>query len=197
MVELTDLWLPILIASFAVFVASSLMWMVLPHHKADVQVLPDEKALTGALGPLGIPPGFYMFPNCQSHGDTKSEEFQGRWKAGPWGTINIYPGQPKFGMNLLKTLIVFLVISGLVAYLSGRALPAGTEAAGVFQFALIAAILGHCTGGLVGSFFMGKPTRFVMTDFIDGVVYALITAAVFAWMWPAVAGVDMPVPTIN
>ena len=41
MVTISTLWLPILVSTVLVFVASSLIWMVLPHHRSDTRKLPD------------------------------------------------------------------------------------------------------------------------------------------------------------
>ena len=64
--ELTQLWLPIVLSAVFVFLASSIIWMALPYHKADIKVLPDEKALTEPLAKLNLPPGTYMWLNCGS-----------------------------------------------------------------------------------------------------------------------------------
>jgi hypothetical protein len=52
---ITSLWLPILLSAVAVFVASSIVHMVMPWHKGDYQKVPDEDALRAAVGPLAIP----------------------------------------------------------------------------------------------------------------------------------------------
>ena len=49
MVSLGSLWLPILLSAVAVFVASSVVWMLLPHHRDDFAGLPDEEAVRDAL----------------------------------------------------------------------------------------------------------------------------------------------------
>jgi hypothetical protein len=183
-VALTDLWLAILIASVCVFFASAIIWMMLPYHKKDIQFMPNEEEFTGAITPMNITPGLYMFPNCQDARDMKSEEFQAKWKAGPWGTITIQPKQPNFAINLLRTFLSYLVITIIVAYLAGLALPMGADYMEVFQVVAIAGILGHCMGGMANDFFLGKPTRFIITGFIDGVIFALITAGIIASMWP-------------
>lgn len=184
-VSLAQLWLPILIATVCVFFASSIIWMVLPYHKPDIRFLPNEAEFDAAIGKLDIAPGFYMYPNCQNAKDMKSEAFQTRWKSGPWGTINVMGQQPNFAMNLLKTFIAYGVITIIVAYLAGIALAPGADYMEVFRVVATAGILGHCMGALAGSFFMGTPTRFILTCFIDGVIFALITAGVMASMWPA------------
>jgi len=183
-VALPEIWLAVLIATLSVFFASAIMWMLLPHHKADIKFLDDEADLKDLVKSKSIKPGLYMFPNCADHKDFKTDEFQDRLKAGPWGVLNVLPKQPNFGMNLLKTFTVFLVITIMVAYITGLAVGPGAEYMRVFRIAATTAILGHCMGGLCGAFFLGKPTRFIITDFIDGVVYALITAGILASMWP-------------
>ncbi len=131
-----------------------------------------------------IAPGFYMYPNCQNAKDMKSDAFKARWQRGPWGTINIMGAHPNFPMNLLKTFIAYGVITTMVAYIAGIALAPGTDYAEVFRVVATAGILGHCMGALAGAFFMGTPTRFIVTCFIDGVIFALITAGILASMWP-------------
>ena len=183
--ELTQLWLPIVLSAVFVFLASSIIWMALPYHKADIKVLPDEKALTEPLAKLDLPPGTYMWPNCGSGESQNSPEFKARWDVGPWGSINILGCKPNFGANLGLVFVFYLVVGVCVAYITSQSQAAGAECASVFQVACATAILAYCAGGIAGAFFMGKPKRFMFTDFIDGVVYGLITAATFAWLWPA------------
>jgi len=179
-----DLWLPVLIGAVAVFIASSIIWMALPYHKADIRFLPDERAFDEAIKPLDIAPGLYMFPNCASASEMKSDAFKERFERGPWGIITIMPAKPNFGLNMLKTFLSYLVICTLIAYVAGSTIPAGAEYLHVFRVCGACGLLGFCTGGLAGDFFLGKPTRFVITGLIDGVMFTLILAGVFASMWP-------------
>jgi len=183
-VTLAELWLPILIATVCVFFASFVIWMLLPYHKADIKVLPNESDYTDAMGKLNIKPGFYMYPNCQSNKDMKSDEFQARLKTGPWGSVNVLSAQPSFPMSLIKTFTVYLIITIMVAYIASIGVAAGADYMHVFRVIATAGILGHCMGGLAGSFFLGTPNRFIFTSFVDGVIFALITAGVIASMWP-------------
>ena len=188
-VSLGELWLPVLIAAVAVFVASSVVWMVLPYHKADIRFMDNEEGFKEAIKPLDLAPGLYMYPNCADAKDMKSESYKERFEAGPWGVITVYPGKPNFGANLLKTFVMYLIISVFVAYMVSLAAPAGAEYMRVFRIAATAGIMAHCLGGIVNDIFLGKPTRFVVTSLLDGVIYALVTAGVFAAMWP---GLDAP-----
>ena len=183
--DLAQLWLPILVSAVIVFFASFVAWMVLPHHKQDVKALPDEKALTNHLKQLNLPPGTYMWPNCQSAEDMKSDEFKARYAAGPWGSINILPGQPNFGRNLVLTFVFYIVVSVFVGYITSLARAAGAGVVPVFRVAGAVGVLAYCAGGIPHAIFFGKPGRFVLTDFIDGVVYGLLTGATFGALWPS------------
>ena len=50
MVPISALWMPILLSAMIVFVASSILHMVLPFHKSDYRKLPDEGKVTDATG---------------------------------------------------------------------------------------------------------------------------------------------------
>lgn len=61
MTELASLWLPILLSALFVFVASSVIHMVLPIHRGDYRKLPQEDRVLDGLRDV-VPPGQYMFP---------------------------------------------------------------------------------------------------------------------------------------
>ena len=54
MVSLTALWLPILVSSVVVFLASSVLHMVLKYHHKDYRKLPDEEALQTVMRETGV-----------------------------------------------------------------------------------------------------------------------------------------------
>ncbi|MHC4090672.1 MAG: hypothetical protein ACYSVY_10425 [Planctomycetota bacterium] len=172
-----QLWLSILVSAVIVFTASFLAWMVLPHHKKDVKPLPDEKALTAHLQKLNV--------GCGHGQDMKSEEFKARYDAGPWGSMNILDAKPNFGRNLVLTFLFYILVSLFVGYITLLARPAGSEFLPVFRVAGAAGVLAYCAGSIPNAIFFGKPGRFVLTEFVDGVVYGLLTGATFALLWPA------------
>ena len=184
---LPQLWLPILVSAVVVFFASFLAWMALPHHKQDVKMLPDEPALTNHLRQLNLSPGTYMWPNCQSAAEQKSAEFKARFESGPWGSMNIVGSKPNFARNLILTFVFYLIVGLLVGYITANARAAGAAFVAVFQVAGATAVLAYCAGSIPNAVFFGKPARFVFTEFIDGVVYGLLTGIVFGLLWPAAA----------
>lgn len=185
-VTLLDLWLPILVAAAIVWFASALIWMVMPHHKKDIKKLPDGSAIPEQT--RGLEPGLYMWPNCD-HGDMKSEAFKQAYNAGPWGSLTVLPGKPSMLRNMGGVFAVYVVIGVFVGYVTSLARPAGAEFAEVFRVAGAVAMASYCLGWMPNALFFGKPGRFWLTDLFDCVIYALITGAAFAWLWPDATGV--------
>ena len=64
MVSLAALWLPIVLSAIIVFIASSIMHMVLPYHRSEYHALPDEERVLTTLRGLNLKPGRYLFPYC-------------------------------------------------------------------------------------------------------------------------------------
>ena len=182
---LPQLWLPIVVSAVVVFIASFLSWMVLPLHKKEWSRPPDEDALLAKLRELGLKPGKYMFPSYESREQAKSEAFQKKWAAGPHGILQIWAGQPNMGRNLALTFLFYLVTGFFVAYLAGHALEPGAEYLSVFRIVGVAALLAHIFAAIPSVIWFHKPAAGFVADLIDGVVYALLTAGVFAAFWPA------------
>src|SRR5262249_57752609 len=83
MVPLMSLLVPILVSGVVVFIASSLIHMVLGYHKADFRTLPAEDETMAALQKFNIPPGDYMVPRPASMEAMKSPEFKAKREKGP------------------------------------------------------------------------------------------------------------------
>lgn len=183
--SVTDLWLPILVATIVGFFLSFLMWAVLPHHQGDVKFSPDQDKLMDFVRTSNVEPGVYMFPNCADRKDFQKPENVEKFNAGPWGTLSVWGSKPNMGRNMALTILYFFLVSLLVAYVTGQARGTGSDFLAVFQVASTGAILAHVLGGAPGGIWFGKRLRYFITDAIDGLVYAIATGAVFALMWPA------------
>ena len=182
---ITDLWLPILIATIATFFLSFLTWAVLPHHKGDVKFTPEQDKIMDLVRASNLEPGVYMFPNCAERKDYQQPENIEKFNAGPWGTLSVWSGKPNMGRNMALTVLYFFLVSLLVAYLTSQARAPGSDFLAIFQIASTGAILAHVLGGAPNGIWFGKRLRFFLTDAIDGLIYALATGAIFALMWPA------------
>ena len=184
---ITALWLPILVSGVIVWIASFLIWMVSPMHKGEWRELSDEKGFMGALIEMGVKPGQYMFP-CSNDGQKmKDPEFQERLKRGPCGILTVFPGSVNMGKNMVLTLLLYWTISLFVAYLGYHAIRPEMVYLERFRIAGTAAILGYVFGGISSDIWFGKPGRAIATAIVDGVIYGLLTAGTFAWLWPVTA----------
>ena len=120
MVTLSALWLPILLSAVFVFIASSIMHMVLPYHRSDYSRLPDEDKVLAALRAASVQRGLYVFPHC-THKDMKSPAVIEKQKQGPVGFMTIVPsGPPAMPKFLIQWFVFCLVIGFFVAYLTGH-----------------------------------------------------------------------------
>jgi hypothetical protein len=62
--------------------------------------------------------------------------------------------------------------------------PGPASFAKVFQVAATAGILAYCFSFIPTAVWFGSYKRTIVATFIDGIVYGLITGAIFAWRWP-------------
>ena len=64
MTFLAQLWLPIVASAVLVFIASSLVHMVIKWHNADYRKLANEDEVRAAVRAGGPAPGQYVIPYC-------------------------------------------------------------------------------------------------------------------------------------
>ena len=182
---LSELWLPILLSAVFVFVASSLLHMALPWHMSDYKPLPDEEPVMDALRRSGAARGEFFFPHCGSMKEAGTPEFRAKLERGPSGSIIV---QPKGGLNMGKSLLSWFVlcilISVLIAYLANLALAPGAAYMDVFRFTGAAGVLGYAFLNVTNSQWKGLPWGIAAKFVVDGIVYALVTAGTFGWLWP-------------
>lgn len=179
------LWAPILVSAVLVFVASFLIWTVLHVHRGDYRGLPDEGSVAEALRRQSAAPGQYIIPYAADRAMMKDPEYVTRMEQGPVGFVTLTtPGSPRMGKNLARWFMYVLAISVFVAYLASRTIPPGASYLHVFRVVGTAAILGYSAAVIPSGIWFGRPWTNVWKDVIDGVVYGLLTAAAFGWLWP-------------
>jgi hypothetical protein len=164
------------------FFASFLSWMVLGLHKKDWNKLANEDEVMASIKKGAPADGrSYMFPFC-THAEMQSEAFQAKYKAGPRGTLTILP-PTNMGLNLGLTFLYFLAVSAGLAYLAAMTFRGQSpEFPRVFWFLLpaafmtfLAAIVQHAI------WFRGR----IVGHVVESAGYAVLTALVFASLWPA------------
>jgi hypothetical protein len=181
---LMALWLPIVLAAVVVFIASSIMHMLLPYHKSDYQRLPEEEKALAVLRSGGLQPGQYVFPYCTQK-EMQTPEMQAKLKQGPVGLMFVRPSGPvQMGKFLGMWFVFCLIIGVFVAYLTGHTVAPGANYRAVFRVAGTAAFLAYGLGNLSNGIWKGQPWSVTIKEVVDGLVYGLLTAGVFGWLWP-------------
>jgi hypothetical protein len=185
MVPLTALWLPILLSAVIVFVASSIMHMVLAYHKSDYRKLPDEDRVRDALRSAAATPGrVYSFP-YYSFKEMKSAPVVEKLRRGPVGFLTLLPsGPPAIGKSLLQWFLYCIVIGIFAAYLASRTLEPATAYLQVFRLVGAAAFLGFGAAHAQESIWAGRSWIVTFKHIFDSLIFALLTAGVFGWLWP-------------
>jgi hypothetical protein len=180
---LLPLWLPILLSAVAVWIVAAIVWMALPHHKNDFIGLPDEDAFIDFIRKSGIKPGNYIYPDFRDREAMQSERISKILKEGPVGHLSVWPTPLTMGSKMVATFIVYGVVSTLIAYLTRVALPGAAPSAKVFQVAATAGVLAYCFSSIPNALWFGAYKRTIVASIIDGIVFGVITGAIFACFW--------------
>ncbi len=185
MVPIVSLWLPILVSAVFAFVASSIVHMVLPFHRADYRKLPAEDAVMGALRKFNIPPGDYLAPCPGSPREMNTPAFKEKRTRGPVVMMTVWPsGPPSMAAPLAKWFVYCVVVSIFAAYIAGRALQPGAHYLAVFRFAGATAFIGYSAALWQNTIWSGRDWKSTLKSTIDGLIYAMLTAGTFGWLWP-------------
>ena len=84
-----SLWMQVLIAAVVTFVASALLWTVIPLHRSEFKPLPNEDAVRKVLHAQGVTQGQWRIPFSDNRADWNTPEFMKRFETGPVGIIQL------------------------------------------------------------------------------------------------------------
>ncbi|MCH7691479.1 MAG: hypothetical protein IIA17_10605 [candidate division Zixibacteria bacterium] len=186
MVSILSLWLPILVSAVFVFVVSTIIHMFLGYHKSDFGKVSNEDEVMEAFRRGSIKPGDYFIPHCGSTKAMKSPEYIEKTTAGPVAIMSVMPsGPPNMTKNLVQWFLYSIVVSIMAAYVAGRALGPESAYLEVFRFAGITAFVGYSIGLMQNSIWYGRSWCTTFKSMFDGLLYSLVTAGAFGWLWPA------------
>lgn len=185
MVPVMSLAIPIVVSAVIVFVASSIIHMVLPYHRTDIRKSPKEDEVLEALRRLNLPPGDYAAPHAGSPAGMKQPEFIEKMKKGPIVLMTIAPGHPpSMATNLVLWFLYSVVVSFFAAYIAGRAVGPGADYLTVFRFVGATAFMGYSLALPQNSIWYKRNWSMTLKSMFDGLVYGLLTAGTFGWLWP-------------
>ena len=182
-----QLWLPILLSAVFVFIMSSIVWTLLPHHKNEFQPAPNTDGIQAAL--KGAAPGTYMFPMHADPKQRRSKEAMQKYAEGPSGLLTLMaPGPMNMGKMMAQSLVLNLVVSFFTAYVAGHVLAMGGPTAPnyltVFRVVGTIGFMAYGFGPLFESVWFGKPWGSQALNLFDSLLYGLLTAGTFGWLWP-------------
>ena len=185
MISLGQLWLPILLSAVGVFFASSVLHMLLKFwHQADYKGFANEDAIRKAMREQTPKPGIYTLPHCQP-GDMRNPEVLEKFNEGPVAMVMLQGnGMPSLGKMLAQWFVFCVVTSLFAAYVAVHALAPSAAAIEVFRMVATVTFMAYAFGSIPLGIWWGQPWSAVFKDVVDGLVYGIITGAVFAWLWP-------------
>ncbi len=185
MVPLGSLWIPVVLSAVIVFVASSVIHMVLGYHRNDFRTTPDETATQDALRRLGIEPGDYAVPCAGSSKSLKDPAFVEKMTKGPVVFMTVLPGGQNYMGSALGFWFLYSVVVGVFgAYVAGRALAPGANYLDVFRFVGTVTFACYAMALPQASIWYKKNWGTTLRSMIDGLIYGSLTAGTFGWLWP-------------
>ena len=184
MVELSALWLPVVVSAVFVFFLSSVFHMVLPFHRSDYDRLEDEDAILDALRKQEAGAGNYVAPHCVSPEERKDKQILAKMERGPLAFVTVIP-KIAMGPQLASWFVYSLVLGFFVAYVASFTLGAEASYRQVFRLVGTVAFLGYAGCSASDSIWMGRKWSTTARNLLDGLAYGLVTAGVFGWLWPS------------
>ena len=184
MVSLTALWLPILLSGVLVFVASSIVHMVLGWHSGDFKKFASEDAVLDALRPFDLAPGDYVAPLPKNMKEMGTPEFKAKLARGPRVMLTVLGRDNGMGRNLALWFVYSLVVSVFAAYVAGLTLGPGAPYMTVFRVASTTAFAGYALAIWQNWIWYSRSLGYTLRTTVDGLVYALLTGGAFGWLWP-------------
>jgi len=185
MVTIGSLWLPILVSAIVVFFASFIMWMVSPHHRPDWGKVAQEDDLRAAMRKAKIGPGQYYIPHCGQPKEMSSPEYVKKLEEGPVAMVVVRPsGKPAMGKSMAMSFVYNVVVAVFAAYLATRTLGATADYLAVFRIVGTVTFLSYAGALIWGPIWFGRTWSSTIKEVLDGLVYGLLTAGIFGWLWP-------------
>jgi hypothetical protein len=154
---------PILIATVLSFLLSSLIWMVLPHHKKDWSSSIEVNL-------ANTPEGQYTIPKDHMTSD---------W----YGFVFVKRTKHNMGKALGSWFLNQLIISAVIGYLVYHSVEQGSPYLEVFRIAGTAALLAYGGLALEKAIWWGWRWNVAFKNLFDAGLYSLIVAGSFAFYW--------------
>ena len=180
------IWLPTLVTAVLIFFASSLIHMVFKWHNSDYRKLGNEDDVRAVIRAAKPAPGQYVIPHCMDMKDMAGEAMLQKFREGPVALLTVRPsGTPNMGKSLGMWFVFCLAVAALAGCIAIGVIPVG-KANGQSAGCLVGLIslLTYFGGSVQMAIWMGKPWSAVTKDLLDSLIFSIISALVFMWVWP-------------
>jgi len=147
MLSVSQVWLPILGSAFGVFVASSLVHMVLKWHNSDYRKLSNEDEARGLLHAAA--PGMYFVPYCADMKELQKPGNIQKFVDGPVAMITIRPsGKPSMGKPLVQWFLLNLFVAVIAGYVATKMVAPGASFLAVCRPVATLTFMSYAAGSL-------------------------------------------------
>lgn len=183
---LIELWLPILLTAVFIFIASSLIHMVFKWHNPEYKGFKNEDAVRAAIRAESPAPGMYVLPYCTDMKQMASEDMVKKYGEGPVGFVTLKAnGMPNMGKSLSLWFLYSLFVAAVVAFLAAQNVGLAPDHAHIGAHLVgVITFIAYGFGSVQEGIWMGKPLSSVVKYLLDSLIYAVISAATFYWLWP-------------
>jgi len=183
MLSVWQVWLPILGSAIGVFVASSIVHMVLKWHNSDYKKLANEDEARAVL--RSAAPGMYFVPHCADMKEMQKPENIQKFVDGPVAMITIRPsGKPSMGKPLLHWFLLNLFVSVIAGYVATKMVVPGASFLAACRPIATITFMSYAAGSISSGIWAGRSWPSVTKELLDAVIYAVVAACIFAWLWP-------------
>lgn len=188
MVSLLQLWLPILLSAIVVFIVSGVLHMALKFwHRRDDHGFSNEDEVAAAVRRGTSGAGMYMLPFCTAE-NANSPEMKRKLAEGPVGVLFLRGANAAgMGSALGQWFVHVVVVTLFAAYVATLALSSSAADMQVFNVVGVVTFMAYSLGAIPYGIWFGQPWGSVVKHVADGLIYAVITGALFAWLWPSAA----------
>jgi hypothetical protein len=188
-ISLMQLWMPIILGTALAWIASGLIHMAIKYHNSDYQQLSNEDEIMTAVRNGSPKLGLHTFPFCGDMSEMSNPDVQKKFNDGPVGYLTVLPsGLPQMGKLMAQQISFFLFGSILIAYCASLVLNPGAEYMVVFRFVSAVGFLAFGWANIPLSIWFGHPWSMTAKYLLDALIYGLVIAGSFAWLWPAASG---------
>jgi len=185
MVSFAQVLVPIFAAAILVFLASSIIHMLLKYHQPEHRKLPNEDAVRAIVRAGGAGPGQYILPHCADPKEMQGEAMKQKLVDGPVGVMTLRPAGPiSMGPLLGGWFVLNLAVAAIAGFLACSVLPKGAPFGTVCQLVGGISFLAYGTGSVANAIWWGKPRSAMAKELLDALIYGVVSGIAFGWLWP-------------